>query len=190
MVGYRRTAGGGHGLTFEETEISGVYVVGLEPREDERGFFARAFCADEFAEHGMVPQVAQANLSGNVRAGTTRGLHYRPPEHAEAKLFRCIRGETFHVAVDMRGGSPTFGKWTGHRLSAKNRKAFYVPPVCAAGYRALVDGAEVLYLASAPYVDGVERGVRPDDPALDIDWPLQTTVMSDRDRSWPPIDVP
>lgn len=172
-------------MIFLETQIPGVVVVDLEPHADERGFFARAFCATEFREHGLVPDVVQANLAFSVRAGTTRGLHYQLPSHPEAKFFRCVRGETFNVAVDVREGSETFGHWTGVMLSAENRRGLYVPPACAAGYQTLVDGAEILYSVSGFYAPEAERGVRQDDPALAIAWPLEPTVVSEKDRAWP-----
>lgn len=172
-------------MRFEPTPIEGVFVVDLERFEDERGFFARAFCAREFADHGLVPDVVQANLSHSVRAGTIRGLHYQAAFAPETKLFRCIRGETFHVAIDARESSPTFGRWFGEHLSADNRRAFYVPHRCAAGYQSLTDGAEVLYLVSGFYTPEAERGFRPDDPAIGIAWPLPASLVSDKDRSWP-----
>jgi dTDP-4-dehydrorhamnose 3,5-epimerase len=172
-------------VIFEETQIPGVVVVDLEPHSDDRGFFARAFCAREFAEHGLVSDIVQANLALSHRAGTTRGLHYQAASDPEAKLFRCIRGNTFNVAVDMRDGSPTYGRWTGVVLSAENRRALYIPPVCAAGYQTLTDDTEVLYSVSGFYAPEAERGVRLDDPALGIDWPLEPTVVSEKDRLWP-----
>jgi dTDP-4-dehydrorhamnose 3,5-epimerase len=174
-------------MRFEETPIPGVFVVDLEPHADDRGFFARAFCVREFAQHGLVGDVVQANIGYSTRAGTTRGLHYQAPSHPEAKFFRTIHGETFNVAVDMRAGSPTFGRWTGVVLSAENRRALYLPPVCAAGYQTLTDDAEVLYSVSGFYAPEAERGVRHDDPALGIDWPLEPTVVSDKDLSWPAL---
>ena len=174
-------------MQFESTPLHGVYLVELEPLSDERGFFARAFCAEEFADHGLVSTFPQANLSHNLAAGTTRGLHYQDESAPEAKFFRCIQGETYNVAVDMRRDSPTFGRSFGTRLSAENHRALYLPPVCAAGYQALTDGAEILYLASAPYTPGAERGVRIDDPTLAIHWPLTPLHLSVKDRSWPPL---
>lgn len=175
-------------MIFRETSVPGVVVVELKPYTDERGFFARAFCAREFAEHGLVPDVVQANLSFNHRAGTTRGLHFQAASHPEAKFFRCLRGETFNVAVDMREGSPTFGRWTGVVLSAENRYGLYIPPVCAAGYQALTDGAEVLYTVSGLYAPEAERGLRYDDPALGIEWPLEPSIVSEKDRGWPLLE--
>ena len=172
-------------MRFVATPLEGVFVVELERHADERGFFARAFCGDEFAAQGLVSTFVQANLSYNERAGTTRGLHYQDESAPEAKFFRCIAGETFNIAVDMRPASPTYRRWFGTTLSASNRHALYIPPVCAAGYQALSDGAEVLYLASARYAPGAERGIRLDDPLLAIDWPLPHAVTSEKDRSWP-----
>jgi dTDP-4-dehydrorhamnose 3,5-epimerase len=172
-------------VRFDETSIPGVFVIDLEPDADERGFFARAFCAREFAEHGLVAELVQANLAHSTRAGTTRGMHYQAPSHPEAKFFRTICGETFNVAVDMRDGSPTFGRWTGVVLSAQNRRALYIPPVCAAGYQTLTDNAEILYSVSGFYAREAERGIRHDDPVLGIDWPLEPTIVSEKDRSWP-----
>ena len=177
-------------MRFEPTPIEGVVAVELEPHDDARGFFARAFCAREFAEHGLVADVVQANLGYNVGAGTTRGLHYQDERAPEAKFFRCIAGATFNVAVDLRPGSPTFGAWTGVHLSAENRTALYVPPLCAAGYQALTDGAEILYLASGYYDAEAERGVRYDDPSIGIEWPLEPRGISDKDAAWPMIRRP
>lgn len=171
-------------MRFAETSIPGVFVVDLEPHADERGFFARAFCAREFAEHGLVPDVVQANMALSKQAGTTRGLHYQTMSAPEAKFFRCISGETFNVAVDVRDGSSTFGEWVGVRLSAANRQALYIPPSCAAGYQTLTDEAEVLYSISGFYTPEAERGLRFDDPAIGVDWPLIPTVVSEKDRSW------
>lgn len=172
-------------MRFVATSLQGVFVVDLEPHADERGFFARAFCAEEFAAHDLPSAVVQANLSYNVRAGTTRGLHYQDASAPEAKFFRCIAGETFNVAVDLRPGSPTYHRWFGTILSAANRRALYLPPLCAAGYQALTDGAEVLYLTSAAYTPSAERGIRADDPLLGIEWPLEPAIRSDKDRAWP-----
>jgi dTDP-4-dehydrorhamnose 3,5-epimerase len=175
-------------VIFEETSLPGVFVVDLEPHTDERGFFARAFCAKEFAEHGLVPELVQANLALSHSAGTTRGLHFQAASHPEAKFFRCIHGQSFNVAVDMREGSPTFGRWTSVTLSAQNRRALYVPPVCAAGYQTLTDDAEILYSVSGFYAPEAERGVRHDDPAIGIAWPLEPTFVSDKDRLWPLLE--
>jgi dTDP-4-dehydrorhamnose 3,5-epimerase len=172
-------------VKFTETEIEGVFLVDLEPRADDRGFFARAFCADEFRDHGLEPEVVQANLIYSSKTGTTRGLHYQTALAPEAKFFRCIQGETFNVAVDLREGSPTFRHWVGATLSAANRRGLYIPPVCAAGFQTLTSDAEILYTVSGYYTPEAERGVRFDDPMLGVEFPLEPTVVSDRDRSWP-----
>jgi dTDP-4-dehydrorhamnose 3,5-epimerase len=172
-------------MQFTGTSIAGVTVVDLEPRLDDRGFFARAYCARELAEHGLEPEVVQANLIHSHRRGTTRGLHYQTADAPEAKFFRCVRGEIFNVAVDVREGSPTYGSWFGTVLSAENRRALFIPAVCAAGFQTLPDDAEVLYTVSGYYEPSAERGLRIDDPALGIELPLEPTVMSERDRSWP-----
>jgi dTDP-4-dehydrorhamnose 3,5-epimerase len=172
-------------VRFAETDLAGVVLVDLEPHEDERGFFARAFCADEFAAHGLSGQVAQANTSFNHRRGTVRGLHWQAEGAEEAKFFRCIRGATWHVVVDVRPESPTRLRHSGVELSAESRRGLYVPPLCATGYQTLTDGAEVLYLVSARYSPAHERGLRYDDPALGIEWPLPVSVVSEKDRGWP-----
>jgi dTDP-4-dehydrorhamnose 3,5-epimerase len=172
-------------MRFEPTAVPGVVVVSLDARHDERGFFARAYCVDEFAEHGLELDVVQANLSHNVAAGTIRGLHYQDESAPEPKLFRCIRGRTYHVAVDMREGSSTHGQWVGVYLDDQERHALYIPGGCAAGYQAMTDAAEVLYLTGARYVPGAERGLRFDDPQIGVEWPLPPSVVSEKDRSWP-----
>jgi dTDP-4-dehydrorhamnose 3,5-epimerase len=172
-------------VRFVETQLHGAYVVELEPRTDDRGFFARAFSADEFAEHGLTTEIAQCNISFNHRKGTIRGLHMQRRPAEEAKLFRCIRGATYHVAVDFRPESATYGSHVGIELSAESRIAFYVPELCAAGYQALTSDAEVLYTTSALYAPSCEEGFRYDDPALGIEWPVDVSVISDKDASWP-----
>lgn len=176
-------------MIFREAKLPGVFLVDLDPQTDDRGFFARAFCREEFADHGLEPDVIQANLAFSAAAGTTRGLHYQELSHPEAKFFRTIRGETFNVVVDMREESETFAQWTAVPLSAENRRGLYVPPGCAAGYQTLVDDTEILYSVSGPYAPEAERGVRQDDPALGIEWPFERTVVSDKDRSWPLLAV-
>lgn len=175
-------------MKFTETPLKGAFVVELEPREDFRGFFARAYCEQEFAQHGLPDRFVQGNMSYNHKKGTVRGLHYQVPPALEAKFMRCIGGAIFDVIVDMRPGSPTYLQWFGLELSAANRKALYVPPLFAHAYQALTDGAEVFYLVSQFYTPGTERGLRPDDPALDIKWPLPIEVISEKDMSWPLLE--
>jgi dTDP-4-dehydrorhamnose 3,5-epimerase len=171
-------------VRFTETHIDELFVVDLERHDDERGFFARAFAAEEFEARGLGLNVVHVNLSSNRRAGTIRGLHYQAPPATERKFFRCIQGAVHAVAVDVRPGSPTYGKHAGVDLDAEMHRGLYVPELCATGYQALADGAEVIYFVSAPYAPECERGLRYDDPALGISWPLPVTAVSDKDRSW------
>ena len=175
-------------MRFVAAGLEGAFVVELEEHADERGFFARAFSRDEFAEQGIPMDVVQANLSSNHEAGTVRGLHYQLPPKAEAKLFRCVRGAVYAVAVDLRPESPTYRSHAAHELSDENRRALYVPSLCATGYQTLRPGSEVLYLTSAVYAPELERGLRYDDPLLGIPWPLQARVVSAKDSAWPLLD--
>lgn len=172
-------------MRFLPTPVEGCKIVEIEPHADERGFLARVHCTDEMAAAGLEPAVSQANLARTERAGTVRGLHYQVPPFEESKLVRCVRGAVLDVAVDVREGSPTYLSHVAVELSADNRRALFVPAGCAHGYQALVDGSELLYTASAPYVPDAERGLRPDDPALAIDWPLEPSGVSPKDRGWP-----
>ena len=173
-------------MIFTETAIAGVFLVELEPRGDDRGFFARAFCAEEFAAHGLETRWVQANVGHSNRAGTIRGLHYQAPPHAEAKLVRCTAGAVFDVAVDVREESSTYLQWYGTELSARNGSMLYLPEGVAHGYQSLTDDAETYYLVSAAYAPAAERGLRWDDPALGIAWPhLDAPILSDKDAGWP-----
>jgi dTDP-4-dehydrorhamnose 3,5-epimerase len=172
-------------MIFLDTGIQGAYLLEVERRSDSRGYFARAWCADELASRGLSASFVQANMSQSVHAGTVRGLHYQTDPHAENKLVRCTRGAIFDVLVDLRPVSPTFLHWFGAELSAENQQSLYVPEGCAHGYQALTDGAEAFYHTTAIYVSGAERGVRFDDPAVAIRWPQEVTVVSEKDRSWP-----
>jgi len=176
-------------MRFTETKLTGAFIVELDRLEDERGFFARAFCAGEFEEHGLVSSFVQANNGFSVRSGALRGLHYQLPPATEAKFIRCIRGAIWDVIIDMRSESPTYLQHVGAELSAANRCALFVPEMFAHGYQTLVDDSETLYLASAPYTPGSERGVRYDDPALAIEWPLPVADVSTKDLSWEPVDM-
>lgn len=169
--------------------IPGAAVVDLRLIADERGFFARSFCREEFTAAGLEPLVEQVNVSWNIRSGTLRGLHFQVDPAPEAKLVRCTRGRVADVVVDMRTESPTYLQHTVVELTADNRRAVYVPPLCAHGYLTLVDDTEVTYQVSARYEPGAERGLRFDDPALAIAWPTAPVVVSDKDRSWPLLDV-
>jgi dTDP-4-dehydrorhamnose 3,5-epimerase len=172
-------------MRFEHAPLAGVVVVHPELRTDERGGFARVFCQEEFAAQDMEVNVTQANVSVNARAGTVRGMHFQRPPHAEAKLVRATRGAVFDVAVDVRRESPTFLQWFGTRLDERDRTMLYVPPGCAHGYQALDDDTEVTYLVSQAYAPDHEGGLRHDDPALGIAWPLPVTSLSPKDAAWP-----
>jgi len=176
-------------MLLTPTDLPGAAIVDLELKEDDRGFFARTFCQEEFAEAGLEPTVEQSNLSFNHRAGTLRGMHYQLPPAGEAKLVRCTRGAIVDIIVDMREESPTFRQHVAVELTADNRRALYVPPMFAHGYQTLVDGTEVVYQVSERYTPGVERGLRHDDPALRLPWPVPVTVISDKDRSWPLLET-
>lgn len=172
-------------MIFTETKLPGAFVVDLELREDERGSFARTWCQREFAEHSLKANLVQCNLSFNHRAGTLRGMHYQLPPAAEAKLVRCTQGAIYDAIIDLRPGSPTYAQHFGVELSAENRRALYVPELFAHGYQALTDGAEVVYQVGEFYTPGFERGLRYDDPAFSIAWPLPVSLLSAKDASWP-----
>jgi dTDP-4-dehydrorhamnose 3,5-epimerase len=172
-------------MRFTETKVAGAFLIEPEPIADERGFFARTWCREEFADHGLTPELAQANLSFNHRKGTLRGLHYQADPHAEAKLVRVTRGAIWDLALDLRRDSPTYLAWFGAELSDANRHMLYVPEGCAHGFLTLTDDAEVAYQMSAPYAPEAARGVRFDDPAFGIEWPGKVVVINERDRTYP-----
>ncbi|MBT7690636.1 MAG: dTDP-4-dehydrorhamnose 3,5-epimerase [Gemmatimonadales bacterium] len=172
-------------MIIQPTPLAGAYTVALERREDERGFFARAFCRDEFTAAGIEPDLAQANLSYNRLKGTLRGLHYQVPPYRETKLVRCVAGSLFDVIVDVRPESPTYREWFGVELSAANQLAVFVPRGFAHGLVTLQDDTSVFYMASEFYAPDSEAGLRWDDPRIGIDWPIEPTVISEKDRAWP-----
>lgn len=172
-------------MQCQATPIRGVFVLDLERRGDERGYFARAWCAQELASFGLQTQVAQINVGFSRERGTLRGLHYQLPPAAEVKLVRCTRGAVWDAALDLRRDSPTFGRWFGCELSAENARQLYLPPGCAHGYQTLEADSEICYLTSQPYAPDLSRGVRYDDPQAAIAWPLAVTMVSDADRHWP-----
>ncbi len=180
-------------MIFTPTDVAGAYIVDLEPRGDERGFFARAFCRGEFEAHGLSSRVIQCNLSSSSRAGTLRGMHFQVAPHEEAKLVRCTRGALYDVALDLRPESPSYLRWVGVELTSENHRMLYVPEGCAHGFQSLADDTEVFYQVSAAYAPDAERGVRWDDPAFAIAWPeAESRVISDKDAGWPayePQDV-
>jgi dTDP-4-dehydrorhamnose 3,5-epimerase len=172
-------------MNITPTPIPGPAFVDIVELTDERGFFARSFCRDEFVDAGLEPAIAQCNVSYNHLAGTLRGMHFQTADAPEAKLVRCTRGAIIDVIVDMRPGSPTLGQHVAVELTADNHRALYVPPLFAHAYQTLQDATEVHYQVSQPYTPNTERGLRFDDPILGIDWPMTPTVMSDKDRNWP-----
>jgi dTDP-4-dehydrorhamnose 3,5-epimerase len=176
-------------MIFTETPIGGAFLIDLEPRGDERGFFARFFCEREFGAHGLSTHFVQANNSLSARRGTLRGMHYQLAPKAETKVVRCLRGALFDIVLDLRKGSPTFGKSFGAELSADNRRMMYVPKGFGHGFVTLTDDAEALYLVDEFYSPEHERGVRWDDPKFGIQWPVAPVVMSDKDRSYRDFDA-
>ena len=172
-------------MKFEETKLSGAFVIGLQRLEDCRGFFARAFCRNEFAAHGLNPAVAQCNTSFNREAGTLRGMHYQVEPFREAKLVRCTSGAIHDVIIDLRPASPTYREWAGFELSAENRRTLYVPEGFAHGYLSLAANTEVFYQVSEFYNPGHERGIRWNDPAFAIRWPIAPRIISPKDANHP-----
>ena len=175
-------------MIFRETKLSGVYQIDLERHEDERGFFARAFCEREFSAHGLLPRYPQWNLSHNRARGTLRGLHLQARPHAEVKVVRCVAGAIFDVVVDLRRGSPRYRQWVGVELSAENASALYVPEGCAHGFITLRADSDVFYQMSAFHAPEAARGFRWNDPAFAIQWPVTPTVISARDSAFPDFD--
>ncbi len=174
-------------MIFRETTLPGVWLVEPEPLPDERGFFARTWCRQEFEARGLNPQLAQCSVSWNHARGTVRGLHYQAAPHEEAKLVRCTRGAIHDVALDVRRGSPTFGRWIAADLSADNRRMLYVPEGVAHGFQTLLDDTEVFYQISVAHHPASARGVRWDDPACAIDWPVRPVTVSPRDAALPAL---
>lgn len=172
-------------MRFIETGLDGVLRVVLERRSDERGFFARSWCRREFADAGVEVDWVQANVARSTRAGTLRGLHLQRPPHDEIKLIRCTRGAVFDVAVDVRPGSNSFGKWVGVQLDEGTGDSLLVPSGFAHGYQTLKDHSEITYMTSAFYEPAGATGYRYDDPAFDIDWPLKVSAISRADSAWP-----
>jgi dTDP-4-dehydrorhamnose 3,5-epimerase len=176
-------------MIYQTSALTDARLILPEPRRDERGYFARLFCAEEFRREGLPEVFVQQNLSFSAQKGTLRGMHYQAEPHGEAKLVRCLRGAIHDVIVDLRPESPTFLQWAGFDLTAENMAQLLVPVGFAHGFQTLTDDAEVSYLVSYPYTQHAERGLRWDDPAIGIDWPLEPTTISEKDRSWPDINV-
>jgi len=172
-------------MIFRDTKIRGAVEIHVEPKPDERGFFARTWCQGEFEKSGLNPRLVQCNISFNTRKSTLRGMHYQVALRAEAKLVRCTRGAIYDVVIDLRPGSPTFKKWIAVVLTAEKRNMIYVPEGCAHGFLTLADETEVFYQMSEFYSPESARGVRWNDPAFQIAWPEKAEVISERDRSYP-----
>ena len=172
-------------MRFMETGIVDASVIDASPHQDERGRFLRAWCAREFAEHGLEFLPVQANMGFSKTSGTVRGMHFQVAPAIETKLIRCTRGTIFDVVLDLRPQSPSYRKWYGVELSAENGRMLYVPGNCAHGYQTLEDCTDIYYMTSAFYTPSAVRGVRFDDPAYGIQWPLVATMVSDQDRDWP-----
>lgn len=171
-------------MRFMATRLKDAVLIELDKRGDNRGFFARTFCEAEFAAAGLATRFLQANASGNPVAGTLRGMHYQLAPHAEVKVFRCPRGAIYDVIIDLRSDSPTYRQWQGFTLDAASGRMLYVPEGFAHGYQTLVDDTEVAYQVSHPYTPGAEQGIRHDDSAFKIVWPLPVSLISDKDASW------
>ena len=175
-------------MIFTECEVAGAWLIDSSPLRDERGTFMRAWCAREFSEHAISFNPVQANFAKSARRGTIRGLHYQVEPALEAKLVRCTRGSIFDVVLDMRPDSDTYLKWHGDILSENNDRMLYVPEGCAHGCLSLEDDSDIYYLTSAFYAPAAVRGVRYDDPAAAIGWPIEVLHVSPQDRNWPLID--
>jgi dTDP-4-dehydrorhamnose 3,5-epimerase len=176
-------------MIFKESTLAGAYTIELARVDDERGFFARTYCAEEFAARGLPAQMPQCSVSFNSRKGTLRGLHFQAAPHTEEKLVRCTAGAIFDVIVDLRVDSPTQRRWFATELTADNRRSLFIPRGFAHGFITMRDDTEVLYMISVPYAPGHDRGVRWNDPALAIQWPIEPAVISARDAGYPLLDA-
>jgi len=172
-------------MLFRPTRLAGVRLIDLEPARDERGFFARTFCVEEFAAQGLETRFVQHSLSHTARAGSVRGMHFQHAPHQEVKLLQCVRGAIHDVLVDLRPESPTHLQWEGYELTLENRRQLYVPAGLAHGFQTLAPDTEVAYLISAFYAPTAAAGIRHDDPAFGIAWPLPVADISAKDRAWP-----
>jgi dTDP-4-dehydrorhamnose 3,5-epimerase len=176
-------------MRFTETALPGAFIIELEPVKDKRGFFARSFCRREFMEHGLNPEIAQCNISFNRHKGTIRGMHYQAAPMDEAKLVRCTSGAIYDVIIDLRPSSPMYLKWFSVELAAEDYRMLYIPAGFAHGFQTLADNTGVFYQMSQFYSPAHGRGIRWDDPAFGIKWPLKNPVISEKDRSYEDFDV-
>jgi dTDP-4-dehydrorhamnose 3,5-epimerase len=176
-------------MIFQSTTLKDAWLIALELRGDERGHFARTMCRTEFSKHGLATDFVQQNMSASAKAGTLRGLHFQRTPHAEAKLVRCTRGTILDVIVDLRADSPSYLHHEGFELSAANQRQLYVPPGFAHSFLTLTDDVEVTYLVSSFYTPAAEGGLRYNDPALGIKWPLPVSTISEKDANWPLLQL-
>ena len=175
-------------MIFTETKLKGAFILDLERREDLRGFFARAFCQNEFKSHGLKPIIAQANIASNLKKGTIRGMHFQYPPAAETKLVRCTRGAILDIIVDLRPESATYLQHVSVELSEENQRALYVPERFAHGYQTLRDNTDTSYQVGEFYTPEAEGGLMYSDPCLGLDWPMAVTVMSEKDQKFLLLD--
>lgn len=176
-------------MNFIQTELQGAYIIEVEAMRDERGFFARSWCKEEFEKHGLVAELTQCNISFNNKKGTLRGMHYQVAPCEEVKLVRCTAGAIYDVIVDLRPGSSTYKRWTAIELNAENRRMVYVPQGMAHGFQSLTDNAEVFYQMAADYRPEHSSGVRWDDPAFAIKWPFAAPTICRRDQEFPLLET-
>ena len=186
---YNRAMGNWCHMIFTETKLKGAFIIDLERREDERGFFARTFCQHEFAAHGLKPIIAQANVASNLKAGTVRGMHFQYPPAAESKLVRCTRGAIVDIIVDLRPESPTWLQHVTVRLDEDNMRALYVPERFAHGYQALRDKTDTSYQVGEFYTPETEGGLMYNDPRLGLEWPMPVAVISPKDQKFASYDA-
>jgi len=172
-------------MLFHKTPIKGAYIIDIEKREDERGFFARSFCQNEFSKYNLETTFVQTNISYNKKKGTLRGMHFQKHPYEEDKVLRCTNGAIFDVIVDIRKESPTYKQWFGIELSNKNQKSLYIPKGCAHGYLTLTDKADVTYMVSQFYTPKADTGLRYNDPLFGIEWPKPIKFISKKDESFP-----
>ena len=175
-------------MIFTETKLKGAFIIDLDRKTDERGFFARAFCQNEFREHGLKPIIAQANIASNAKRGTLRGMHFQYPPAAESKLVRCTRGAILDIIVDLRPESPTYLDHVSVELNEDNMSALYVPERFAHGYQALCNNTDTSYQVGEFYTPSTESGLLHDDPRLGLKWPLPVSVISAKDQAFRPLD--
>jgi len=175
-------------MIFTETKLKGAFIIDIEPREDIRGFFARAFCQKEFEAHGLKPIIAQANVAFNKKKGTLRGMHFQFPPAAETKVVRCTRGAILDIIIDLRPDSPTYLQQIEVELTEDNHRGLFVPERFAHGYQALKDNTETSYQVGEFYAPGAASGLLYNDPRLGLKWPLPVSVISEQDKQWKPLD--